>query len=476
MNKEQKEIIINFLRDQITQADFRTKAYAFDETGNPNPKRNIFIKLNKYVTDFLVNNSENRWIMLTGLRGAGKTTLLSQIYQECKKEDVYRLYVSVDQITQILNVSLHDFLSVYEEILGMSFEQLDKPLFLFLDEVQYDEKWGIILKSIYDRSKKIFILATGSSALHLNSNADIARRAKIEKLFPLSFCEYVKIKNGKKEIERLSLKLRNAIFESRNAKEVFDELIKLQPQIRKYWMDIDKLEMDKYIRYGSLPFMVSVKNEAVVYDLIKKNVERIINTDVASQKFTAEIVSKIPSLLYIIAGSDTVSFTKLAQDIEMSRPKIMEVLETIEKTELLNRVYPYGSHVYQVNKPSKYLFSSPAFRSMYFNFIGSINTRADTKGKLLEDAVGMYMLRYLQRKINVAFNFDYAEGGADFVLSFGNEKIVVEVGSGSKGYRQVEFTSRKVKPKYGLVFANDSLSYSEEFNTVRVPLEFLFTI
>jgi len=40
--------------------------------------------------------------------------------------------------------------------------------------------------------RKVFIVSTGSSALMLNVNADVARRAVSEKLYPMSFTEFMK--------------------------------------------------------------------------------------------------------------------------------------------------------------------------------------------------------------------------------------------------------------------------------------------
>jgi len=203
-----REKIVNYLREQMVQGENRAKAYVFDENNRQRPQRSIFLKLQKYISDFIGIKTSARWIMLTGLRGSGKTTVLSQIFYQNRSVDCYKLYLSLDQITQIIGSSLNEVLETYENLLGFSFEQLDKPLYLFLDEIQYDERWGAVLKSLYDRSNKIFILATGSAALLLNTNSDIARRAIFEKLFPLSFTEYLKIKNWEKIFALLCLSRR----------------------------------------------------------------------------------------------------------------------------------------------------------------------------------------------------------------------------------------------------------------------------
>ncbi len=165
MKTEQKQKIFEFIQDQIANADFRIKAYVFDESEKRRLGRNCFVKLNMHVQNFLQGKSTIRWITMYGLRGAGKTTLLAQLYEQTKIESKRKLFLSVDQAVGIFGVSLKDILDVYEEALGVSFERLTEPVFLFLDEVQYDEKWALLLKTIYDRSSKVFIVATGSSAL-----------------------------------------------------------------------------------------------------------------------------------------------------------------------------------------------------------------------------------------------------------------------------------------------------------------------
>ncbi|MFH1542415.1 MAG: AAA family ATPase [bacterium] len=477
LDSEKKRQIIDYIREQIAQADFRAGAYVLDDAGKKRPTRNIYVRLNRYLGEFLGGKHENRLIILTGLRGAGKTTLLSQLFIQYKTPEVYSIFLSVDQIVQILEVSLYDFLSVFEQYIGKTFEQLDKPLLLFLDEVQYEEKWGIILKSIFDRSRKVFVMATGSSALHLNTNADITRRAVMERLFPMSFSEYLKIKFNKFEVKGLAATIRQALFESTSAGEVYRGLHLLESKINSYLSDVNKLEVDNYIRYGTLPFMVAINNEALIYDKIEKNVERIISLDVAPfSNFSSEIVSRIPAVLYAIADADVVVLSNLAPKLEISRPKLMEIFDVLEKTETIVRVYPHGGHYSQTNKPSKYLFSSPAFRSMYYNSIGSVKKREDAMGKLLEDTVGMYLLRYFGNKTNISLTYDSSAGGADFIVSQGDKRIILEVGMGEKGFAQITNTAGKAPAKYGLVVTEDRLFLSEKDNAVSIPLEYFLLI
>jgi len=475
MNQDTKDKIFRFLQDQITQAEFRTRAYVFDENNKKNPTRNAFVKLRMHKNNFLKGGASVRWLVIPGFRGTGKTTLLAQLYHDTDKTNINILYLSLDQVVQILGVTLNDVLTIYEEILGSPFEQMNKRLILFIDEVQYDINWAIVLKSLYDRSNKIFIIATGSSAVMLQNNPDVGRRAIFEKLYPMCFTEYVKIKLGKYEIPRLSKKIRDVIFNSINAQQVFDGLKKLENDARRYWLNINRMEIDKYIKYGTLPFMVALNNEALVYDQVKKTIDRVVSNDIPQiGQFSPEIVSVIPTLLYAIADSDQLSINTITKTLQISRPTIMSILDTLEKTETLLRIHPHGSHMAQARKPSKYLFSSPAFRSMYFSFIGSIKNPTEKIGKLLEDTIGLYLNRFLSSQTNTALTYDSAERGADFIIRFGNENIIAEIGMGKKDCDQVEHSMKRIKAKYGLVISMSPLR--QHGNCVYVPLSYFLLV
>ncbi len=475
MNVEQRNEITSFLRDQLDKASFRVKAYVYDESGRRRLGRNAYIKLFMHLNNFLLGKSAIRWVVMYGLRGAGKTTLLAQLYEATKVDNQRKLYLSVDQVTGVFGVSLKDVLSVYEDLLGTPFEKLEEPVFLFLDEVQYDSSWGLLLKTIYDRSKKVFIVATGSSALSLQASPDVARRAIFEKLYPMSFPEYVKVKNQKTEIKGLCQSMREAVFFSRSAGEAYQRVSALEPSVKKYWADINNQEVGRYMRYGSLPFMVALNNEALIYDQIKKTLERVISVDIPNiEQFSSETLQKVPAVLYSIAESDQLSLNALSVRLSISRPVLTSILETLERTETIWRVYPHGSHAMQTRQPSKYLFTSSAFRAMYFNFIGNTRTEENYKGKLLEDVVALYLRRLFNNKPDTSITYDSASGGADFIVRRGKSSLVIEVGYGSKSFSQIENTMRKggVTPEYGILISSSPLAVDSTKNIVSIPLEF----
>jgi len=470
-----KDKIKEYISDQVAQADFRAQGYVFDAHNKKRLNRNIFLRLQAHLDKFLEGNKAYRWIALTGLRGAGKTTVMYQLYHAKKNIDAYSLILPVDEIVETLGSNLSEILSVFEEVINRPLSNLDKPLLLFLDEVQYDSKWGVTLKALYDRADNVFIFSTGSAAVLVNTNSDVARRAIFEKMYPLSFTEFIKIKKQKVEIKGFAKDLREAVFEAGTALEAFTSISLLQSRIDRYYLDIGRLEFESYLHYGSLPFMIALDNEAIVYDQIHKSLDRVVNKDIPQmQSMTRDIISKIPAILYAIADMDALNFSTMATKFGISRPKVSEIFSVLEEAEVLHRIYPHGSHFKQVTqKPSKYLFSSPAFRAMYYKTIGNTITEQNARGKLLEDLVSMYLYRIFDKKPMYSLTYDSAQGGADFIVGVGDKKIVIEVGSNKTEYRQVVKTSQKVTPAYSIILSEEgNLEYNEEANALKIPLKY----
>ena len=471
-----KNKIKEYISDQMAQADFRARGYVFDANNKKRLNRNIFIRLRSHLDKFLEGNKAYRWVALTGLRGAGKTTIMYQLYHAQKNIDAYTLILPVDEIVETLGSSIAEILSVFEEVVGKPLSNLDKPLFLFLDEVQYDSKWGVTLKALYDRADNVFIFSTGSAAVLVNTNSDIARRAIYEKMYPLSFTEFIKIKQQQVETKGLSGELRNAIFSSETAKEAFDAIRVLQGKIDKYYLNVGRLEFESYLNYGSLPFMIALDNEAIIYDQINKSLDRVVNKDIPQmQSMTRDVISKIPAILYAVADMDALNFSTIATRFGISRPKVSEIFSVLEQTEVLHRMYAHGSHFKQMTqKPSKYLFSSPAFRAMYYKTIGNTINEQNARGKLLEDLVGMYLYRIFDKKPTYSLTYDSAKGGADFIVGVGDKKIVIEVGINKVEYRQVIQTAKKINPAYSIILSEKAteLEYNEEVNALKIPLKY----
>jgi hypothetical protein len=471
--------IKEYIQAQIAQSPNRLKGLTSDAQNKPLFKRRVFSVLQKYAIDFLQNRSEPRVIVMPGLRGTGKTTLLAQLFLSLSNENTAKLYLSVDEIVERFNVNLWDVIESYEELIGKHIEELDTPLFLFFDEIHYDKKWAIFLKTIYDRSKNVMIFCTGSAALLLREqiNADIARRVFFIDIHPVSFSEYMRFKHDKNPVKKIGETIKDAILFSSNAKNIFEKLQKEEYKIKKYWLGVDSFEIDRYIKFGTFPFTLKLDNEVLSLNFINQIINKVIYTDILQfYNFETETLNRIDKILYLISDTLGVSATKLSQTLKMNPDTLRLIFKSLESSGLIHRIPPHGAHFKQAKKPSKYLFATPSLRFSYLSSRESIGIFDIYKGSLLEDIVGMYLNRILPQFGSYALTYDVADGGADFIISLGTQKIILEVGAGKKSYKQIIRTQEKIKPKYSLIISDNELEFSEKYNALKIPLKYFLLI
>lgn len=379
----------------------------------------------------------------------------------------------MDEAVVTLGSSITEVLSVYEKILGKSYEAVDEPVLLLIDEVQQDEKWAQTLKSMYDKSRNVFIICSGSSAVSLQSNPDIVRRASFEKLYPLSFGEYLMLKKNIFPSSGLKNKIKEAVYNSGNAKEVFLKLKMLEQEVLHFWTKVDPLDVDDFLTTGTLPFTLTKKDKADIYRKIDFLLDRIITQDIQSLgKFDPDTLSSIKKLLFILADGDAVSIAKLTTVLGKTKATISSVLDTLEKAELVIKVPAHGSNVSQVRKPAKYLFMTPAVRMALLNVTGNEATYLTNKGRLLEDIVTLHFYREFVTSKKGLLTYDSAQSSADFILQTNNKVIAIEVGAGEKSSKQLKATMSKVRCDFGITFSSDALTLCEPENAVKIPLQY----
>ena len=470
-NKELQE----YIQAQIVQSPKRLKGLTNDMQGKPLFKRSVFLVLQKYLNDYLQKGTEPRIIVMPGLRGTGKTTLLAQLFLSSPNDNVTKMYLSVEEALKRFDVNLWDILENYEAIIGKHIEEIDAPLILFLDEIHYDEKWALFLKSMYDKSRKVMIFCTGSAALLLREqiNADVARRVFFVDVHPVSFSEYMLFKYDKFPVKGIGQIIKEAILYSKDAREVYEKLKKEEDKVKRYWLDVDTFEIQRYIKLGTFPFTLRSENEILAVSFVSQIINKVIYTDIPQfYKFETETLNRIDKILYLISETLGVSVTKLSETLEMKPDTLRLILKSLESSGLILRIAPYGAHFRQVKKPSKYLFATPSLRFSYLSSRESMGIFENYQGSLFEDIVGMYLNRILPPFSGFSLTYDVSEGGADFIVTLGNQKIVIEVGAGKKGYKQIIATALKVNPKYNIIISKNELEYSEEYNAIKIPLNY----
>jgi len=504
---DNREKIESFYRLWSLEVDKLLSGYIYDEGGNPNPTRDIFSYYLNILKKFTENKLEEieKINLLSGIRGVGKTTILAQLYYAEKFIPLYKkidyknvvsqnyekIYLDVSRLSAE-NITLTEFFNYYQEINNTRFVNLNKKLLILLDEVHYDEKWGLFLKNIFDATKShknILIIATGSSALKIKLNPDLSRRAILEELYPLKFNEYVILKYGQSlkknaySVKGLSDSIIKAILMSENAKNLFDFCKSNQNEVSKYFSKLPPEVERDYLYFGGFPFILSLKNKkSIIFELISGVIDKLITKDLLEmKKFSSETISKIKDLLYLIASSDTTDIDKLCNTLRLDYRPVRNILDALVQSGILVEIKSYGQKFVKVRKPIKFLFISPSLRISLLNGI----LPPEIMGKILEDYLVLIFWKDFKKK-SKGFNddidvmYDSSAGGADFVLRIGeHKKIIIEVGfrKENEGIRQIENTGKNIDGyDYGIVISPKADLELISDKIVKMPLKFWLII
>lgn len=147
--------------------------------------------------EMLKQLNTNDVVFLTGLRRIGKTTLLKLLIKylidEKSIDPKYIFYISLDDYF-LMKTSIHEIVEEYRKIHKISFKE---KVYLFFDEIAYQDKFEQQLKNLYD-NQNVKIYASSSSASILKSKKSfLTGRHKIIEVLSLFFEEYLDFKQIK---------------------------------------------------------------------------------------------------------------------------------------------------------------------------------------------------------------------------------------------------------------------------------------
>lgn len=508
MDRTQLTPIQQLLSERLNNANTYARQAVAKSAGLSNFKRSAYyLEISKHLTGFSREPAgKNCWVIMGGLRGTGKTTLLSQLYLEWSEEAGHPakiFFLSLDEAYGI-SASFTDIEKVIETELGEKLTSYKHPVYIFLDEVHFINKWSVNAKIWHDRCDQLFLLCTGSSAISFWTNADIARRAKIINIHPLSLPEFVSMKiisqphykRAAKEVDRqsvgggveelgllanqISLSLRQCFAQPKSAEAVFGVVQEQNNKLADYIKKLEAMNFSggielnlmvrQYVgRYMSLPYTVSevqygpsptstvdeceeigIDEEAVRVS-ITQTLENIFNKDLnILHSFNQATRAVFPSLLLALANSDATELSTLSKKLRVNIQTLQSMLKVLVDGQVVSAVPPLGASTGKISKPYKYLFNSPAIRQALSPIIieeegGNNPQSSPLRGKLLEDAVHLSFRRIFKSPLtDPQVEYDASSGGADFVImprsGIKQDAVVVEVGQNKTSHRQVEKT------------------------------------
>ena len=446
-------------------------------------KRSDYDNIVNYVDNFLKGGNLNRFLVLPGLRDVGKTTILFQVYEYLLKNNNINpnniLYFSCDRLKRTGTVNVFDTINYYCETFHNSIiDTLSYLVFILIDEAQYDKEWAFNGKLVFDSSKNIFMIFSGSSALKLSNNPDAARRQLNIPINPLTYSEHLKLKYGyfKNDISDSIIQM---IFNGEivSSAEIERKMINIYSNFQNF----NLYEWKNYLQFGGFPSSFYQNTNDITKKIVDM-VEKVVTMDMNNiEGITANTQNLAFQILNFFAFQTPgeVSKGSLSNFFDATKLQVTKVLNILEKTQLIFHIEPFTSSVKRTTKPHEYFFATPSLKHNLALDIGNAILEDETAyfAKLLESYVAS-SFHDLNIKSNISYKTYYdsknksKDKNVDFIVQRGMEKpIPIEVSCGDKDKSQVKRAIKKYASPHGIIISNTTTNIVKDDNIIYMPPE-----
>lgn len=379
--------------------------------------RDLYFELEK-------NMGQSLALSILGLRRVGKSTILKQLMNKLlnRGENSARIfYYLFDDLEQVNTPdSLDALLNMYfEQILKEPLHALSSTVYIFFDEIQYVPDWQAILKRYYDLSeKKIKFVISGSQSVLLEgkSKESMAGRIMDYYLPPLSFDEFIKMKGGMVNNEKIN------IFDLSKDFNVLSSF---------NFGEIKKIEelATEYILWGQFPECLKMNDESVISYIRESVIGKILQDIIAIYKIRKPDDFKIVAYYLINNSSSIFEVDNIAREVGVSPLTINKYIKYLNKGYLIDILYKEHRTIIKRGRILKKAYTSSS------NFISSINNynasdfeRApEAFGKIIEGLVLNFIKNRQDYLKDSVYFWRSGQKEIDFIVSRNRSSIPVEV-------------------------------------------------
>ena len=347
----------------------------------------------------ILETEVRRAVVLMGPRRVGKTVLIYHTVQSLLDNGIDPLkiaYVSIE--TPIYNnISLEQLFGYCRK--ATKLDNL-KGWFIFFDEIQYLKDWEVHLKSLVDSYPDTRFVVSGSAAaaLRLKSNESGAGRFTDFMLPPLTFNEFLHLKNLNRLISEAKLNWQGSLTKFYTTNNI--------SELNKYFID--------YINFGGYP-------EVIFSEKIQSNPGRYIRSDIIDKVLLRDLpglygirdVQELNSLFTAIAynSAGEVSLDELSKNSGVQKNTIKRYIEYLEAAFLIKVVHKISNKPKQFQRATQFkiYLTNPSLRSALF---APIQITDPLIGNMVETAV---YVQWLHREWFTPYYARWQKGEVDMV-------------------------------------------------------------
>ena len=294
-------------------------------------------------------------LTITGVRRSGKTTVLHLLVQGLLNEGVLP--------RTILHLNLEDpaftgtsILTLYEKYLELM--NPEGNLYLFLDEIQEADQWQRDLRKLYDGSRHIKMIVTGSNSSLLKGDYAtlLTGRTLTTEIFPFSFREALIASGWNKGFE-------------------LHTLLANKPKLLH--------QFNEYLKGGGFPEVVREPNKKLKTLLLKEYYNSILTRDVL-RRFPIRQTARYEAAAHYLISNATSPFSPkgLSPILGTAQHTLEEYLGYLEDVYLFLTLKHFSYSVrQQLTYPRKiYSIDNGFIQAVSFKF-------SEDTGRLLENLV-----------------------------------------------------------------------------------------
>ncbi len=385
-------------------------------------KRKIIKNIEKYL-------DKKEIIILLWARQVGKTSIMKYFFEKLKKQ---KLWLNLDKFSDCEKFSSSENIINYLKINDFD---LEKKIFLFVDEFQYCKNSSLIFKNIYDEYENIKIIASGSSSMDIKDKIQesLAGRKKIFYIYPLDLEEFISWKFI------LSWK-KDDLINFKKFSEIDWKLEKIATDYYKY--------LYEFMIFGWYPKTVLEKEKIDIleniFDLyLKKDILDFLN--IKNIDWFKKIVSYLA-----INNWWQINYTDLSNFSWVDVNTLKSYLEILEETFIVKQVKPFFTNKNkEIVKVPKIYFLDNWVRNYFIkNFLLELDLRVD-KWELFEAVVlqeliknNIWEIKYWRTKSWVEVDFI-----VDNVINFDILEVKFKNKLKNSDFRGLEILKKEYKEK-----------------------------
>ncbi|MFW5846743.1 MAG: ATP-binding protein [Nanoarchaeota archaeon] len=389
-------------------------------------------------------------IAIRGPRQSGKTTLLNKIKQRLMKKSI-----SENQITNITfedEIEKNKFQKNPQEYLEYFISEKNKKHYFLLDEVQYIENAGKLLKLVYDKTSNIKIFITGSSTLEITEvGSYLVGRVLFFDLRTFSFSEFLKAR----DINAFNYYNKNKISIKDLRKDLGNKQNLFLDTLNKY--------LEEYLIFGGYPRVVLEKNNEKKIVLLKNLFLTYIEKDIL-KLYGTKYKQPVLDLLDYLANcnGEIINYNEVCNITGLYLKELKQVMKILEETYVIKIIKPYHKNLAtELKKNPRVYFFDLGLRNYKVN---RFQFNDEEKGKLLENFI---LNTFHYKKSNYWRTTSKAE--VDFVFSDSYNKLLpIEVKFTPKITRALRSFIHSYNPEIAIIANIQSLKKQEKINKTEV--------